>query len=190
MRLKERYQKEIVPTLLEEFKLKNRLSVPQITKVMINVGLKEAREDKSVLEKVSQQLGQIAGQKPVITKARQSIAGFSLRAGQPIGLKLTLRQKRMYDFLEKLFRIVLAQVKDFQGLNPQSFDGHGNYTLGLEEQVIFPEIDYDQIDKVRGLEITIVTNTHDDKKAQRLLELMGAPFRKSKIKNQKSKTQT
>lgn len=180
MKLEERYQKEIIPNLLQEFKLKNPLEAPKITKVLINVGLKEAREDKNVLEKVSQQLSLISGQKPIATKARQSIAGFSLRAGQSIGLKLTLRQKRMYDFLEKLFRIVLPQVKDFQGLDPQSFDGYGNYTLGLEEQVIFPELDYDQIDKIRGLEITIVTNTGDDKQAQRLLELMGAPFKKNK----------
>lgn len=181
MRLEELYKKEIIPTLLKEFNLQNSLAAPRVVKIVINVGLKEAQEDKGVLEKVGRQLSLITGQQPVTTLARRSIASFSLRAGQPIGMKVTLRRKRMYDFLEKFFRVILPRVKDFQGLNPNSFDAHGHYTLGIREQVIFPELDYDQIDKIRGLEISFVTNTHDRKKSQRLLELMGAPFRNKQI---------
>lgn len=176
MTLEERYKKEIVPQLLKEFGIKNPLVVPKITKVVVNVGLKEALKDKSLLEKVSEGLALITSQRPKFCRARKAIAGFKLRAGTPIGLMVTLRRKRMYDFLEKLFNIALPRVKDFRGVSPDSFDGKGNYTLGLEEQIVFPEIDPAKIEKIHGLEITIVTNASKDKEAKRLLELMGMPF--------------
>lgn len=185
MKLKERCRTEILKTLSQEFGIKNILAVPKVTKVVINVGLKEAKEDKGVIEKVKKQLSLITGQQPIATQARRSISGFSLRAGQPIGVKVTLRGESMFAFLEKLFRIILPRIKDFQGLNPRSFDGQGNYNLGLTEQILFPELDYDQIDKIRGLEITIVTTTADNQKAKRLLELMGAPFKKVKREGEK-----
>ncbi|MBL7150577.1 50S ribosomal protein L5 [Candidatus Microgenomates bacterium] len=179
MKLEEKYKKEIVSQLIEEFKMKNALAVPRVTKVVINVGLKEAIDDKGVLEKVSEGLALITGQMPKVCQARKSIAGFKLRAGVPIGLMVSLRHKRMYAFLEKLFNIALPRVKDFQGVSPGSFDGNGNYTLGLEEQIVFPEIDSAKIEKIHGLEVTIVTSTYDDKKAKRFLELMGMPFKKN-----------
>lgn len=150
----------------------------KIIKVVINVGLKEVLEDKSVLEKVSEDLALITGQKPRVCRAKKAIAGFKLRAGDPIGLSVTLRRRRMEAFLKKLFNIVLPRIKDFQGVSPNSFDGRGNYTLGFEEQVIFPEIDPAKIEKVYGLEITIVTDTNNDQEAKKFLESMGMPFRK------------
>ena len=176
MRLEEKYKQEIVPLLMKEWDLKNPLAVPKVTKVVVNVGLKEAVEDKSALEKVSQSLALITGQKPKICRAKRAIAGFKLRAGAPIGLMVTLRRKRMYDFLEKLFHVVLPRIKDFHGVSPDSFDGHGNYTLGLEEQTVFPEIDPATVERIHGLEVTIVTNTDDDQKAKKLLALMAMPF--------------
>lgn len=181
MKLKNRYKKEIVPQLIKEFKIKNPLAVPEVTKVVVNVGLREALEDKSVLEKVSEEQAMITGQKPIICKAKKAIAGFKLRVGAPIGLKVTLRRCRLYAFLEKLFNVALPRVKDFQGVSPDSFDGRGNYTLGLEEQIVFPEIDPAKIEKIRGLEITIVTNSDDQKRAERLLELMGMPFKRKGV---------
>lgn len=176
--MQKKYRLKIVPQLMKEFKIKNPLAVPKVTKVIINVGLKEALEDKALLEKIGEGLALITGQKATPCRAKKAIAGFKLRAGDPIGLKVTLRRRRMYDFLEKLFHVALARVKDFQGLPADSFDGKGNYTLGLEEQIVFPEIDPVKIEKIHGLEITIVTNTDDDKKAKRLLELLGMPFKK------------
>jgi len=176
--LKQKYQKEIVPKLSKEWGLKNRLAVPKVEKVVINLGLGEGVADKGVIDKVSPDLAVIAGQGPKIARARASIAGFKLREGDPIGLVVTLRGERMYDFLEKLFKIVFPRLRDFQGLPAKSFDGRGNYNLGISEYTVFPEIDYSKVEKVRGLEITIVTNTNDDQKAKRLLELMGMPFRK------------
>lgn len=170
------YQLKIVPQLMEEFKIKNPLAVPKVTKVVINVGLKEALENKGLLEKVSEGLALISGQKPQLCRARRSIAGFKLRAGAAIGLKVTLRRKRMEAFLEKLFKVVLPRVKDFRGLSPKAFDNQGNYTIGLEEQIVFPEIDPAKVEKIHGLEVTIVTNTKDNQKAKRLLELLGLPF--------------
>lgn len=178
MKLKNKYQKEIVPKLMKKLKINNSLAVPKVTKVVVNVGLKEALEDKSVLEKISEELALITGQKPKVCRAKKSIAGFKLRAGDPIGLMVTLRRDRMYDFLEKLLNITLPRVKDFQGVSPDSFDGRGNYTLGLEEQIVFPEIDSAKIEKIHGLEITIVTNAGDDRKAKKLLELLGMPFKR------------
>jgi len=176
--LKKTYQQKIVPRLLKELNLKNPWAVPRIEKVVINVGLGEAVADKGVIEKVAEVLKAITGQKPKITKARLSVSGFKLREGSPIGLAVTLRQDRMFHFLEKLFKIVFPRLRDFQGLSPKSFDGRGNYTLGLPEQTIFPEVDYDKIDKIRGLEITIVTSAESDEKAKLLLEKLGMPFEK------------
>lgn len=175
---KQKYQQKIAPSLAKEFGLKNILSVPKVVKVVINMGLGEGAQDKSVIENASQELAVITGQKPRVARARQSIAGFKLREGDPIGLMVTLRGKRMYDFLEKLFKIVFPRVRDFRGVPLKSFDGQGNYSLGLAEQIVFPEIDYGKVAKSRGLEITVVTNAKDDQKAKKLLELLGMPFEK------------
>jgi large subunit ribosomal protein L5 len=177
-RLYQDYQEKIRPALVKEFGLKNLLAAPGVVKLVINVGLKEAAQKKELIDQVSQEIALITGQKPIPTKAKKSIAGFKLVKGTVIGLKVTLRGKRMYDFLDKLFNLVLPQVKDFKGLNSKSFDGQGNYTLGLEEQLVFPELDYGQIKEIRGLEMTLVTNAKTDEKARKLLELMGAPFMK------------
>jgi len=175
--LKQHYQDEVIPKLMGEFSITNKLAVPRISKVVLNIGLKEAISDKGVLEKTSTWLGVITGQKPKVTRAKVSIANFKVRAGDAVGLTVTLRGKRMYAFLTKLINIVLPRVRDFQGVSTKSFDKKGNYTLGLSEQIVFGEIDYAQIDKVRGLEITLVTNSNA-KIAQRLLELLGMPFAK------------
>ena len=177
-RLDQDYQERIRPALVKELELKNLMAAPRVVKLVINVGLKEAAQKKDLLEQVSQEIALITGQKPIPTKAKKSIAGFKLVKGTVIGLKVTLRGRRMYDFLEKLFNLVLPQVKDFKGLNKKSFDGQGNYTLGLEEQLVFPELDYAQIKEIRGLEMTLVTNAKTDEKARKLLALMGAPFEK------------
>jgi large subunit ribosomal protein L5 len=180
--LKEKYLKEIVPQLAKEMGLKNRLAVPKVEKVVVNMGIGEGSRDKGVIEPASQDLAVITGQKPKVARARKAEAGFKLRAGAPIGLVVTLRGKRMYDFLEKLFKIVLPRLRDFQGVSAKSFDGRGNYNLGIGEQTVFPEIDYAKVDKTRGLEITIVTGAADDQKAKRLLELLGMPFEKPKTR--------
>jgi len=180
--LKEKYQKEIVPQLAKELGLKNHLAVPKVVKVMVNIGIGEGAQDKKVIEPASQDLAIITGQKPRVAKARISEAGFKLRAGAPIGLVVTLRGQRMYDFLEKLFQVVLPRLRDFQGVPTKSFDGRGNYSLGISEHTVFPEIDYSKVEKVRGLEITLVTNTDDDQAARKLLTLMGMPFEKKEGK--------
>jgi len=172
--LREKYQKEVVPVLVKKYNLKNKLAAWKVTKVVLNVGLGKVEE--KVRKQIAQELAAISGQKPRVCQARKSVAGFGIRAGEPIGLSVTLRGKKMYDFLEKLFAIVLPQVRDFKGLQLKNFDGRGNYTLGLSEQVVFPEIDVSESERTWGLEITIVTNTSDDKKAKELLELLGAPF--------------
>lgn len=181
--LKQKYQEEVAPKLAKELSLKNILAVPRVVKVVVSMGLGEGAQDKSVIETAAQDLAVVTGQKAKVTRARQSIAEFKLRAGDPIGLMVILRDKRMYDFLEKLFKIALPRVRDFQGVSLRSFDGRGNYSLGLKEQIVFPEIDYGKVTKVRGLEVTIVTDAKDDEKARRLLELMGMPF--PKMKNEK-----
>ncbi len=178
MTLKQHYLENVVPALQKEFGYTNNMAVPKITKVIINIGLKEAAHDKGILEKANEQLTQIAGQKPKITKARLSIANFKLREGDAVGLVTTLRGVRMYDFMTKLFQIALPRVRDFQGVSLTAFDKAGNYTLGLSEQIVFPEIDYSKIDKTRGLEITFVSTAGDAKIAKRLLELLGMPFKK------------
>ncbi len=179
MTLFEKYQTQVVPTLLEEMGLTNTMAAPKVSKVVLNIGLKEAAHDKGVLERATDQLATIAGQKPKITRAKQSIANFKLRQGDPVGLTVTLRGRRMHDFMNKLFQIVLPRVRDFQGVSLKAFDKKGNYTLGLSEQIVFPEIDYSKIDKVRGLEITFVNTAGDAKISKRLLELLGMPFKKT-----------
>lgn len=179
--LLEKYNNEVLPQLFKEFKLKNKMSAPHIEKIVVNIGLGEALENKNVIENASKQLMLITGQKPKVTVARRSISTFKLRAGVPIGLKVTLRGYRMYDFLLKLIAIVLPRVRDFRGVSDKSFDKVGNYSLGFSEQTIFPEINFDQIDKTRGLEITIVISGSDYKQSYRLLELLGMPFRKGGV---------
>jgi large subunit ribosomal protein L5 len=177
-RLKERYRNEVVPQMIREFGYRNPMEVPRVVKVVVNIGLGEALENVKALDAASQDLATITGQKPIITRAKKSIAGFKLRAGNPIGAKVTLRGKRMYDFLDRLFNVALPRQRDFRGVSPDAFDGRGNYTLGLREQLVWPEIDYDSIDKVRGMEITIVTTARTDEEARHLLRLMGMPFRR------------
>ncbi|PKM76874.1 MAG: 50S ribosomal protein L5 [Firmicutes bacterium HGW-Firmicutes-15] len=176
-RLFEQYKQDITPKMMDKFSYKNVMQVPKLEKVIINVGVGEAIQNPKALDGAVNDLTIIAGQKPVITKAKKSIAGFKLREGMPIGCKVTLRGERMYDFLSRLINIVLPRVRDFRGVSPQAFDGRGNYSLGIKEQTIFPEIDYDKIDKIRGLEVIIVTSAKTDEEARELLKSMGMPFR-------------
>lgn len=178
-RLKERYRKEVVPALVEEFGYDNIMQVPRLEKVVINVGAGEALQNAKALDAISQDLMIITGQKPIITRAKKSIAGFKLREGNPIGVKVTLRGTRMFDFMDRLMNVALARQRDFRGVSADSFDGRGNYALGFTEQLVWPEIDYDKIDKVRGMGITIVTTAKTDEEARRLLALLGMPFKRS-----------
>jgi len=182
--LKKKYQEEIVPRLLREFGLKSSLAVPRVIKIVVNMGVGEGAKDKGLLEAPALDLARITGQKPKITKSRVAIAGFRLREGAPIGLMVTLRGVRMYDFLEKLFKIIFPRLRDFQGLSTKSFDGRGNFNIGIPEMVVFPEAEYSQAENAKGLQVTLITNTNDNQKAKRLLELMGLPFEK---KEQESK---
>jgi large subunit ribosomal protein L5 len=177
-RLKERYQQEIAPALMKDLNLENVMQIPRVQKVVVNIGMGEALDNPKTLDAAVSDLTQITGQKPVVTKARKSIANFKLREGRLIGVKVTLRGERMWSFLDRLMNIVLPRVRDFRGVSPDAFDGRGNYTLGLREQLIFPEIEYDKIDKVRGMEITIVTNAPSDDQARALLQMLGMPFKK------------
>lgn len=176
--LKTRYQKEIVPALMKAFQYRNVMEVPRIRKVVVNIGLGEALDNPKALEAAMNDLMLITGQKPVMTKARKSIANFKLREGRIIGVKVTLRGDRMWAFLDRLMNIALPRVRDFRGVSPEAFDGRGNYTLGLRDQLVFPEIEYDKIDKLRGMEISIVTTAKTDDQARLLLQLLGMPFRK------------
>ena len=178
-RMKDKYREEIVPVMLKDFGYSNVNQVPRITKVVVNVGLGEALQNAKALERASGDIATITGQQPVITKAKKAIAVFRLREGNPVGVKVTLRGTRMWDFLDRLLNISLARQRDFRGVSPDSFDGRGNYTLGLAEQLVWPEIDYDKIDKVRGMEISIVTTAQNDEEGRRLLALMGMPFKRS-----------
>ena len=171
------YENEVRPALVRKFKYKNVMQVPKLEKIVINMGLGEAIQNIKVLDTAANEIMLISGQKPVITKAKKSIASFKLRTGMPIGCVVTLRRERMYEFFQKLVTIVLPRVRDFKGISPKAFDGRGNYTIGLREQIIFPEIDYDKVDKVRGMNITITTSAHSDEEAYELLKLMGMPFR-------------
>ncbi len=175
-RLKDFYRKEVIPALMKEFGYRNVMEVPRLKKVVVNVGVGEALQDAKALDHAVQDIATITGQRPIVTRAKKSIAGFKLRAGMPIGVKVTLRGDRMYDFLDRLFNVALPRRRDFRGVSPDSFDGRGNYTLGLREQLVWPEINYDSIDKVRGMEITIVTTAKTDEEGRRLLELLGMPF--------------
>ena len=174
--LKERYRAEVVPALMEEFDYDNIMQVPRIRKIVLNVGLGEALDNPKVVDHAVRDLATITGQQPVVTRARKSIAAFKLRAGAPVGAKVTLRGNRLWAFLDRLMNIALPRTRDFRGV-PTKFDGRGNYTLGLREQLLFPEIDYDSIDKVRGFEVSINTTAETDEEARRLLELLGMPFR-------------
>jgi large subunit ribosomal protein L5 len=172
----EQYKNDVVPALINEFDYSSIMEVPRITKVVINVGLGEALDNAKALEFASNDIMMITGQKPVITKAKKSVASFKLREGRSIGVKVTLRGEKMWSFLTRLIHVALPRTRDFQGISPDSFDGRGNYTLGLREQLIFPEIDYDSIDKIRGMEVTIVTTAQNDEEGRRLLTLLGMPF--------------
>jgi len=177
--LKEHYEQDLRPQLQERFGLKNVMDIPKVEKVVLNMGLGEAVQNPKIVEKAAQELTLIAGQKAVVTKAKKSIATFKLREGMPIGARVTLRQDRMYDFLSKLVNIALPRVRDFRGVSPKGFDGNGNYSMGINEHLIFPEIDYDKIDRIRGLNITIVTSAKTDEEGKELLSLIGMPFKKN-----------
>ena len=175
-RMKARYDEEIVKAMTEKFGYKNRLEVPRLEKITLNMGVGEASQDKKKVQTAAEEMALIAGQKPVITKAKKSIAQFKLREGMPIGVKVTLRKERMYEFLDRLVTIALPRVRDFRGLNPKSFDGRGNYAMGLKEQIVFPEINYDRIDKVRGMDVIVTTTAKTDDEARELLRLFNFPF--------------
>lgn len=175
--LRERYRSQVVPAMTKEFEYPNLLAVPHLRKVVLNVGLGEAIQNGRAIDAASKDLATIAGQRPVVTRARKSIAAFKLRAGMPIGITVTLRGDRMYAFLNKLINVALPRVRDFSGVSTKSFDGRGNFTLGLREQIVFPELEYDKVDRIRGMEVAIVTSAKTDHEARRLLELLGMPFR-------------
>jgi len=175
-RLKETYDKEVAPALMKKFGYKSVMQIPKLEKIVVNVGCGEARDNPKMLDAIVADIMQITGQKPVLCKAKKSVANFKLREGMTIGAKVTLRGERMYEFLDRLFNLALPRVRDFRGINPNSFDGRGNYSMGVREQLIFPEIDYDKIDKVRGMDICLVTSAKTDEEARELLTLMGAPF--------------
>ncbi len=176
-RMHERYRKDVVPALAKRFGYKNTMAVPRLTKVTLNIGLGEASQNVKLLDVAAQELGQITGQKPIITRAKKSIANFKIRRGMPIGCMVTLRGERMYEFLDRLASIVLPRVRDFKGLPPNSFDGRGNYTLGLRDQLVFPEIDYTRVDKIKGMNVTLTTTARSDEEGRELLKMLGVPFR-------------
>ena len=177
-RLLDKYHNEAVPALMEKFGYKNIMEVPKVEKVIINMRVGDAKDNAKALEAAVNDLTVISGQKPVITRAKKSVAAFKIRTGMPIGCKVTLRGKRMYDFLDKLFNIALPRVRDFRGVSPDAFDGRGNFALGIKEQLIFPEIDYDKVEKIRGMDVIIVTTGKTDEEARELLRILGVPFRK------------
>ena len=176
-RLRELYNKEMVPQLMKDFSYKNVMEVPKIEKIVVNMGLGEAIQNVKILDSAAVELAAITGQKPVITKAKKSIASFKLREGMPIGCMVTLRQERMYEFLDRLINVALPRVRDFKGVSGKAFDGAGNYSLGVREQLIFPEINYDKVDKIKGMNVTIVTTARTDEEGKALLKLLGMPFR-------------
>ena len=178
--LKNQYEKEVVPALTKKFEYKSTMQVPKLDKIVINIGLGDTRENPKALENAMKELAQITGQKPIVTKAKKSIAAFKIREGQDLGCKVTLRKDKMYDFAYKLFNVALPRVRDFRGMSPDSFDGRGNYSMGLKEQLIFPEIEYDKVDKLRGMDIIFVTTAKTDEEARELLRLLGMPFKTQK----------
>ncbi|WZL72622.1 50S ribosomal protein L5 [Clostridiaceae bacterium 35-E11] len=175
-RLKETYSKEVAKTLMEKFNYKSTMEIPKLEKIVLNMGLGDAKDNTKLLEAAVEELGIITGQKPIITRAKKSVANFKVREGMPVGAKVTLRGERMFEFADRLFNVALPRVRDFKGLNPNSFDGRGNYALGIKEQLIFPEIDYDKVDKIRGMDIIFVTTAKTDEEARELLRLLGMPF--------------
>lgn len=177
--IKKLYTEEVAPALFKKFEYKSTMQIPKIEKIVINVGLGEAKDNPKVIDAAASDLAIITGQKPVITKAKKSIANFKLRQGMNIGVKVTLRGEKMYEFIDRLFNVALPRVRDFRGINPNAFDGRGNYTLGIKEQLIFPEIEYDKIDKIRGMDIVFVTTAKSDEEGRELLTLLGAPFTRS-----------
>lgn len=179
-RMQEKYSKEVAPALMEKYGYKSVMQIPKIEKIVINIGLGEAKDNAKALDGATTDLMAITGQKPITTKAKKSVAAFKIREGMNIGCKVTLRRDKMYDFLDRLFNVALPRVRDFRGINPDSFDGRGNYALGIKEQLIFPEINYDQIDKLRGMDIIMVTTAKTDEEARDLLAMLGAPFSASK----------
>jgi large subunit ribosomal protein L5 len=181
-RLKERYREEVVPALMKEFAYQNVMQVPRLQKIVVNIGLGEALQNPKALDSASEDVAAITGQKPVITRAKRSIANFKLRTGMPIGVTVTLRGDRMYELLDRMVNAALPRIRDFQGVSPNSFDGRGNYSLGIKEQVIFPELEYDKIDRIRGLQFTMVTSAGSDEEGKRLLELMGMPFARREVR--------
>ena len=177
-RLRDYYKSDVAPALMKKFEYKSVMQIPKIDKVVINVGAGEAKDNSKVIDAIANDLGIITGQKPVVCRAKKSVANFKLREGMPIGVKVTLRGEKMYEFIDRLFSLALPRVRDFRGINPNSFYGRGNYSMGVKEQLIFPEIEYDKIDKVRGMDITFITTAKTDEEAKELLTLMGAPFAK------------
>ena len=177
-RLKELYVKEVAPALLKKFGYKSVMQIPKLDKIVINVGAGEAKDNAKVIDSISGDLAMITGQKPIVCRAKKSVANFKLREGMPIGVKVTLRGEKMWEFMDRLFNVALPRVRDFRGINPNSFDGRGNYSMGIKEQLIFPEIEYDKIDKVRGMDVCFVTTANTDEEGRELLKLMGAPFEK------------
>ena len=178
-RMKELYDKEVAPALMKKFEYKSPMQIPKFEKIVVNMGVGEAKDNAKVLECAVEDMSKIVGQKPIITKARNSVAAYKIREGQNIGCKTTLRGERMYEFMDRLFNVALPRVRDFRGINGNSFDGRGNYSFGIKEQLIFPEIDYDKVDKIRGMDIIFVTTANTDEEAKELLTLMGAPFARS-----------
>lgn len=177
-RLKEKYQQEIIPAMMKKYDYKNKMAAPKIEKIVINMGLGKAREDAKIIDEATQVLEAITGQKPVITKSSKSISNFSIRKGMPVGCMVTLRDNRMYEFLDRLINVAIARIRDFQGTSPDAFDGRGNYTLGIKEQLIFPEIEFDRVNTTLGMNITIATNAKNDEESKDLLSLIGMPFKK------------
>ncbi|MBE7041869.1 MAG: 50S ribosomal protein L5 [Ruminococcaceae bacterium] len=178
-RISEKYKSEMAPALMQKFGYKSPMQIPKLDKVVVNVGVGEAKENAKALDAAMSDIAQITGQKPTVTKAKKSVAAFKVREGMNIGCKVTLRGEKMYEFVDRLFNVALPRVRDFRGINPNSFDGRGNYSLGLKEQLIFPEIDYDKVDKVRGMDIIFVTTAQTDEEGRELLKLMGAPFQQN-----------
>ena len=178
-RMQEMYKAKVAPALMEKFSYKSTMQIPKLEKIVVNIGMSDAKDNPKVIDAAMNDLALITGQRPVVTKARKSVANFKLREGMNIGCKVTLRGEKMYEFLDRLFNVALPRVRDVRGINPNSFDGRGNYSLGIKEQLIFPEIDYDKIDKIRGMDIIVVTTAHSDEEARELLSLMGAPFVRS-----------
>ncbi len=178
-RMQEMYKAKVAPALMEKFSYKSTMQIPKLEKIVVNIGMSDAKDNPKVIDAAMGDLAKITGQKAVVTKARKSVANFKLREGMSIGCKVTLRGEKMYEFLDRLFNVALPRVRDFRGINPNSFDGRGNYSLGVKEQLIFPEIDYDKIDKIRGMDIIVVTTAKTDEEARELLSLMGAPFVRS-----------